>query len=103
MTDRFYAFQDFVLAYFHPDWRLDDPDAPAVVADFVRTTHFPRRAAVVQDIDGLLQLPLEEDALHDLVLRDYDLNYDPYSDGITMRDWLTRTRDAIAIGVADSP
>ena len=102
MTDRFYDFQDFVLAYFHQDWRLDDPDAMAVVADFVRTTHSPRRTAVVQDIDGLLGLPLDERALHELVLRDYDLNYDPYSDGITMRDWLTRTRDVIAQGDGDA-
>lgn len=101
MTDRFYGFQDFVLSYFHQDWRLDAPDAKAVVSDFVRTTHAPRRTAVVRDIDQLLALPLNESDLHDLVLRDYDLNYDPYSDGITMRDWLTRTRDVIAQGEAD--
>ena len=98
MTDRFSDFQDFVLSYFHQDWRLDDADAMAVVADFVRTTNPPRRAAVVQDIDRLLALPLDEKALHDLVLRDYDLSYDPHDDGITMREWLTRTRDEIGKG-----
>ena len=96
MNERFGAFRGFVLSYLHEDWRLEDPDKTAVASRFVRTADAARRAAVVRDIDGLLSLPGDENPLHDLVLYDYHLSYDPYDDGLTMRDWLTRTRDEIA-------
>ena len=35
---RFYAVQDFFLSYFHPDWKLDDPSADAVIGRSGSTT-----------------------------------------------------------------
>jgi len=96
--DRAYAFQDFALAYFHPDWRLDDPDAVSVIMRFVRVSRDHEREAVVRDLAALIESPLDEQALHDSILRDYDLSYDPYSDEISMREWLIAARDLIASG-----
>jgi hypothetical protein len=84
---RFYAVQDFFLSYFHPDWKLDDRSADAVIDRFKRVAaeSVPTR---VGELEELSSLPVPENVLRDHVVRRYDLSYDPQIDGLTMRQWL---------------
>jgi hypothetical protein len=88
MTRRYDALQEFFLGYFHPDWRLDDNSRGAVVERFKRTAAKDAAGHVAADLADLLAEPLSEEDLHEKVLREYSLFYDPWHDEVTMREWL---------------
>jgi hypothetical protein len=83
---RFYALQDMFGAYFHEDWRLDDPSTAAVR----RYAHdYPGRIPkVIAEIYELVALDASDEMLFDHLLHRYHLAYDPASDGLTIRQWL---------------
>src|SRR5690348_2991664 len=88
MTPRYDALQEFFLSYFHPDWRLDAGSRGEVVGEFLRSESDLAAQNVINDLRELLREPVEEDRLHEMVLQDYSLCYDPWKDEITMREWL---------------
>ncbi len=88
MKRRYRALQEFFLAYFHPDWRLDATSRGDVVADFLRVENAPRVTAVLDDLRELLAEPATEDELHNALIHEYSLSYDPWVDKTTTREWL---------------
>jgi hypothetical protein len=88
MSRRFTALQDFFLGYFHPDWRLDASSRGDVVKEFLKTAEQEVVRATARDLRDLLDLSMSEEQLHDTMLREYSLFYDPWRDGISMREWL---------------
>lgn len=88
MTRRYAALQEFFLGYFHPDWRLDHDSRVAVVQEFKRTAAKDAPTQVAADLTELLAEPLSEEDLHAKVINDYSLFYDPWSDELSMREWL---------------
>ena len=89
MDRRLYAFQDFLLAWFHQDWQLDASSRKEVVAEFIATSHPAAVRDVAGDLRELLNRQLSEQQLHDEVLTEYSLSYDPWRDEISMKEWLT--------------
>jgi hypothetical protein len=88
MTRRYWHLQDLFLAYFHEDWRLDAESRTEVVEDFLSTADHERVRGIARDLQELLQEPLDEQTLHDKVLREYSLVHDPWQEDETMRGWL---------------
>jgi hypothetical protein len=88
MKRRYIALQEFVLAYFHEDWRLDANSRADVVADFLRSESVSRVTAVLDDLRELLAEPATEGELHDALIHEYSLSYDPWVDKTTTREWL---------------
>ncbi len=88
MKRRYTALQEFIWAYFHEDWRLDANSRGDVVANFLRFENAPRVTAVLDDLRELLAEPATEGELHDALIHEYRLSYDPWDDKITTREWL---------------
>lgn len=89
MSDaRLFALQEFCLTYLHQDWRLDDPTTADVARRFRRETEPEFKAKLVADIRDLLSRPLPEGQLHEYLLDEYSISYDPWQDDITTRAWL---------------
>lgn len=88
MTRRYTALQEFFLANFHPDWRLDHATRADIVREFARASDRDAPPRVSSDLADLLAEPLSERQLHEKILREYSLFYDPWRDEITMREWL---------------
>ncbi|MDQ1541393.1 MAG: hypothetical protein QOH29_2119 [Actinomycetota bacterium] len=88
MRRRYEALQEFFLAYFHPDWQLDAGSWSEVVEDFVRTSDPELVDRVEADLLELVAEPTADAELHDAIVREYSLFYDPARDGLTMRAWL---------------
>jgi len=82
------ALEEFVLAYFHQDWRLDNASRAEVANNFVRTRRGLART-VRQDLGAVLAEEGTDEQLRDLMLWQYHLSYDPWRDEISMREWLT--------------
>lgn len=57
-----------LIAYFHEDWRLDDPTESAVILRFVNHSTSSEMAGVVGDIDEVLA-EWDDQAVRDLVGR----------------------------------
>lgn len=87
---RLFALQEFMLTYLHQDWMHDDATTLDVARRFRRESEPSFRAAVVDDIRGLLRRDLPEDALHEHLPHKYSVAYDPWRDEITTREWLTQ-------------
>jgi hypothetical protein len=88
MTRRYFALQDFFLGYFHPDWQLDASDSSEVVEAFLASADPEQVKKVLIDLRELLSESRNETELHDAVLNDYSVFYDPWKENVTMRDWL---------------
>ena len=95
MTRRLYALQDMFLGYFHPDWTMNDASSLEVIKRFRRETNPQLIRAVIGELDELLNAPLSEEDLHNHVVNDYSLFYDPWKDELTMREWLIRVKEAL--------
>lgn len=91
---RFPALAHLCGAYFHQDWMVDDPDLVSVIRRF-RGEHSRRKLrATVGDIESLLVIGLDEQALQSL-LESLGCAYDPGRDGLTYQDWLCQVRDQL--------
>ncbi len=88
MKKRYYALQDLFIAYFHEDWRLDSSSRGEVIHNFVSYENPERVQAVIGDLRELLTERVSEVKLHETIMSDYSLVYDPWKDGMKMRDWL---------------
>jgi phenylalanyl-tRNA synthetase beta subunit len=83
-----------LFAYLNLDWDLDYRSVEAAVAEFVRTE--PREVvdAAIAELDGLIELKLDEDTLKSL-LTEMGCGYWPYGSGTTFRTWLPELRKSI--------
>lgn len=89
------TFRHLLGVYFHEDWMIDDPTFEAVVRRFAAGAGPDQAAALVSDIDQILDLPLGEEHLRILVLGRFGSQYDPrpdLPDGQTMSQWLRAVR-----------
>lgn len=92
---RYLNLQSLFLDYFHPDWALDASRAD-VAREYVRTTQRAVVATTLRELNSLLSEASSEQELHERVLRDYSLFYDPWRDEIGMREWLSGLAGEIA-------
>jgi hypothetical protein len=88
VSNRYFALQEFFLTYFHPDWRQDDSSRGGVVQKYLRVASPKDVEDVQSDLQALLDEPLDEHQLHNKVLGEYSLSYDPWREKISMREWL---------------
>ena len=95
MNRRLYELQDLFLAYYHGDWGSDIDWPDGVAREVVRTSGPDEIRPVVADLRELLDRPMTDGELHELILVEYDLNYDPWRDGIPMRTWLQGLLDQL--------
>jgi hypothetical protein len=89
------VLRHLLTAYFHKDWRRRGTTFEAVVQRFVVAEGRARAAALVDDIDELLELEAGEERLRILVLGRFGSAYDPRPDlpgGQTMAQWLRSVR-----------
>ena len=81
------ALQNFLAAYFHQDWALEQP-TPEAVVDYFRDSEAPEQVAATRDdLARLLAGDLDDEALGDTARR-LGSEYDPTRDGGTWRGWL---------------
>ena len=81
------ALENFLAAYFHQDWAVEQP-TPEAVVDYYRDSESPEQvAATREDLARLLARDLDDDALGALAHR-LGSEYDPTRDGGTWRGWL---------------
>jgi hypothetical protein len=95
MSWRLYELQDLFLTYYHGDWGSDIDWPDGVASEVVRTNWPDRIRLVVTDLRELLARPMSDEELHELIMVEYDLNYDPWRDGIPMRTWLQGLLDQL--------
>lgn len=89
MSRRYLELQELFLNYFHPDWQLESTSRLAAVRKYLRTAQPDAVRVLIEEIHALLAAPLSEEQLHELLLSEYSLNYDPWNDEITTREWLS--------------
>ena len=81
------ALENFLAAYFHQDWALEQP-TPEAVVDYFRDSEAPEQVAATRDeLARLLARDLDDAALGD-VARELGCEYDPTRDGGSWRGWL---------------
>ena len=81
------ALENFLAAYFHQDWALEQ-STPEAVVDYFRDSESPEQvAATREDLARLLARDLDDDALG-ATARRLGSEYDPTRDGGTWRGWL---------------
>ena len=88
----------FLGAYFHQDWDLDDPDEQEVLNRFMRSEGEDRVRAARVELNRLLAMPFDDEELSDIVFRDLGCYYSP-TPNRAMRQWLR----SVAERLADSP
>jgi phenylalanyl-tRNA synthetase beta subunit len=81
------ALQNFLAAYFHQDWMLEQ-STPDAVVDYFRDSESPEQVAATRDdLARLLARDLDDATLGD-VARELGCEYDPTRDGGSWRGWL---------------
>jgi hypothetical protein len=78
VTVRYGVLRTFFLTRFHEDWHLDAGSRADVVDDFVSTENPVFVERVVNDLRSLLADEVPEDELHQSMLREYGLSFDPW-------------------------
>lgn len=88
MTVRYGKLRSFFLTRFHEDWQEDAAPRAQVVDDFVSTENPVLVDAVISDLRSLLAEEIPEDELHEAILKQYGLSFDPWKHEISMGEWL---------------
>jgi len=89
------ALENFLAAYFHQDWALEQP-TPEAVVDWFRDSEAPEQVAATRDdFARLLAGDPDDDALGDTARR-LGSEYDPTRDGGTWRGWLEGVQARLA-------
>lgn len=81
--------------YYHQDWREDHASRTAALQAFIRDASPGTVAAAASEIDRLLLLGYDDDALAQLLAEGFDCNYVPETDGITPGAWLGDVRETL--------
>ena len=84
--------------YFHQDWRQEYATPSAALTAFIEEAppEAVREAAV--ELQRVLDLPIDDEALTKLLHAGFDCNYVPSQDGLTATQWLTAVRDRLQPG-----
>lgn len=86
------ALQQFLAAYFHQDWMLDDLTSMDVVRRFARNNPV---GPVRGDLQRLLSLLGSEDDLEQ-IFEESRAAYDPRADGVSLGEWLASVENELA-------
>jgi len=74
--------------YLHQDWSLEHKTLDEAIHSFAAEEPPATVAQARREIVAVLQLPLNDNELADLVTDRLGSSYDPRLDGLTTRDWL---------------
>ncbi len=88
MSRRYYGLQEFFLGYFHPDWQLDSATRADVVNELLNSADSDSAQRILEELTDLLAEPLTEKELHEKIIGEYSLFYDPWRNNESMRGWL---------------
>ncbi len=89
------ALENFLAAYFHQDWMMEQ-STPEAVVDYFRDSESPEQvAATREDLARLLARDLDDEALG-ATARRLGCEYDPKRDGGTWHGWLESVRVRLA-------
>ncbi len=77
----------FLAAYFHQDWMVDNPQWPDAVDDFVAESTRPSVAGTAAEIRRLAGAGFDEPTLR-AVLEGLDCGLDPAGVGLDAESWL---------------
>jgi hypothetical protein len=94
MTTEYPYLQQFLGAYFHQDWTLDDSSADAVIERFKREND----AEMIDGVKGELTQFLASHASDDQLSRALTAlgcEYHAPGDNLSYREWLRHVRDAL--------
>lgn len=80
-------FEHMIKAYFHQDWKLDNPSAPAALDDFAEGEPLEEVVGAREAADRLLERGLAEEELEEELVA-IGLEYHPPGDGMTHARWL---------------
>ena len=91
------ALENFLAAYFHQDWALEQ-STPEAVVDYFRDSESPEQVAATRDnLARLLAGDFDDEALGALARR-LGCEYDPTRDGRPWRSWLEGVQSGLAGG-----
>jgi hypothetical protein len=83
------ALKEFLAAYFHEDWSLDDVSPEAVVDRYLRDQDSVKALEeIARAIRRLLMAAESEQALSTRLFREFGSYYDPSGSGGSVRRWL---------------
>ena len=89
------TIQNFFGAYFHEDWREDDPTVDAVVQRYMRDATTQDIRNLIEDIEQYLKDHPDDDELLRLLFDDLGCYYLPTAHGLTARQWMTHVVDLL--------
>ena len=94
------TIQNFFGAYFHEDWKEDDPSVDAVVQRYLRSHNTKEIRDLIEDIEQYMKDHPDDDELLRLLFDDLGCYYVPTADGLTARQWMTHVVDLLRREVA---
>ncbi|MFE1747139.1 contact-dependent growth inhibition system immunity protein [Coleofasciculus sp. H7-2] len=93
------ALAQFLGAYFHQDWDLDDPDAKAVVHRYLTGESHSAVQQTINEIDRLLEMTSDDKQLRDILVYDLSCYYDPSFEEISNVEWLHWLQKSLKNGI----
>ena len=94
MTTEYPYLQQFLGAYFHQDWTLDDSSADAVIERFKRENDDETIDGVKGELAQLLASHASEEQLS-RVLMTLGSEYHAPGDNLSYREWLHHVQDSL--------
>jgi CdiI immunity protein len=92
----FPALWTFFGGWFHQDWPIEGPDDVAVIERVINESEPEFVRAVRVELDELLSLGMDEEAMRSAVWSGFGCGYTPLDDGVTMIEWVRSVRDRLA-------
>lgn len=101
MRDKFPKLSQFLGAYFHQDWYIDDADAKSVIRQYLKGEPNSAVQQAINEIDRLLNLNLDEKQLGDILIYDFCCYYDPSFYNLSYDDWLHWVQTTLKQGIEE--
>lgn len=98
MRAKFPYLEQFLGAYFHQDWDLEDGNALEVICHYLRDESATIIPLVIDDIEHLLGLKWDEPSLRNVVIYELGCYYDPTCDGLSYGEWLRWVQMSLKLG-----
>ena len=84
--------------YFHQDWRLEHTTPAAALTAFIDEAPPEAVREAASELQQLLELPLDDQALSRLLRDGFDCNYRPEDDGMSPTLWLRAVQERLQPG-----
>jgi hypothetical protein len=82
-------------AYFHQDYDLDAPTATGIIANYLASEPAEAIRALAAEIEKMLDSGITDSQIEKLWITTWHAAYEPSTDGLSYRGWLTATLAAL--------